>query len=87
MIYLLDFSEEGRDSIASLNKEVQKKVFKKLKWFILNINSLYLLPLKGEYSGLFKLKIGDYRAIYDIDHSRKVITVHKVGHRKDIYKY
>ena len=34
-----------------------------------------------------KLKIGDYRALYDIEHSKKIIYIHKIGHRKDIYKY
>jgi len=34
----------------------------------------------------FKLRVGDYRAIVDVDNSAKVINVLKVGHRKNIYK-
>jgi mRNA interferase RelE/StbE len=35
---------------------------------------------------IYKLKIGDWRAIYEINHDSKVVTVHKVGHRREIYK-
>ncbi len=44
------------------------------------------LSLAGNLSGLNKLKVGDYRALYEINHNKKVITVHKIGHRWDIYK-
>ncbi|NCS90056.1 MAG: hypothetical protein COZ25_02665 [Ignavibacteria bacterium CG_4_10_14_3_um_filter_37_18] len=34
--------------------------------------------------GTFRFRIGDYRAIVDIEENK--IIVLKVGHRKDIYK-
>lgn len=40
------------------------------------------------YEGLsyFKLRIGDYRALLDINPSFKLIEVRVVGHRSNIYK-
>jgi len=43
-------------------------------------------PLKGNLSGLYKLKTGDWRVIYEVNHEGQVVTVHKVGHRSDVYK-
>jgi mRNA interferase RelE/StbE len=85
-MYNLDFSLEGRASLASLDKEIGQRVLDKLKWFIQNIDNIPLLPLKGKFSGLYKLRVGDWRIIYDINHEEKVVTVHKVGHRREIYK-
>jgi len=84
--YHLDFTEGGKDSIKSLDKNIQQRVFDKLKWFIQNIDNLTPLPLKSNLAGLYKLRVGDYRILYEINLTDKVITVHKVGHRKEIYK-
>ena len=48
--------------------------------------TLIHLPLHGKYSGLFKLRVGDWRIVYEVKHNEKIITVHKIGHRKEIYK-
>ncbi len=85
-MYKLDFSTEGRRSLASLDKEIGQRILDKIKWLIQNIEVIPLLPLRGKYSGLFKLKVGDWRVIYEINHSKRFITVHKIGHRREIYK-
>jgi mRNA interferase RelE/StbE len=85
-MYKLDFSIEGRTSLASLDKKTGQRVLDKLKWLIQNIGNIPLLPLKGNLSGLYKLKVGDWRVLYEVNHDKKIITVHKAGHRKEIYK-
>jgi mRNA interferase RelE/StbE len=34
----------------------------------------------------FRLRVGDYRILYEADVARRVVTVYAIGHRKDIYK-
>jgi len=34
----------------------------------------------------YKLRVGDYRAIIDIDNKKNIIHVLKMGHRKNIYE-
>ena len=36
--------------------------------------------------GSYRVRIGDYRVIYQIDHRDKVIVIHAVSHRKDAYR-
>jgi mRNA interferase RelE/StbE len=43
-------------------------------------------PLRGELSGNWSLRIGDYRIIYRIDEDEKILTLLRVGHRKTVYK-
>lgn len=84
--YKLDFSNKGKICLQSLDKTIGQKVLNKLKWLIENAGNIEHLPLKGEYSGLYKLKVGAYRAVYEVNHDKEVVTVHKIGHRRDIYK-
>jgi len=42
--------------------------------------------LKGELSGLFSLRVGDYRAIYWINEKEGIVWLVDVGHRKRIYR-
>ncbi|MBI4824018.1 MAG: type II toxin-antitoxin system RelE/ParE family toxin [Nitrospirae bacterium] len=72
--------------LSKLDKAVAQRVSDKLTWLQENIEAINLLPLAGTFSGFYKLKIGDYRVIYEISHKEKVITVHKTGHRREIYR-
>ena len=40
--------------------------------------------LKGKDS--YRLRIGDYRIVYNIDDKNKTITVFRIRHRKDVYR-
>jgi mRNA interferase RelE/StbE len=41
--------------------------------------------LKGSNENLYRIRIGDYRVIYNIDDGIKVVSIRDVGNRKDIY--
>jgi len=43
-------------------------------------------PLVGELTGLHSTRRGDYRVIYEIDDDRKVVIVHRVQHRRVVYR-
>ncbi len=72
--------------LSSLDKAVAQRISDKLTWLSEIIKRTTPIPLKGEFSGFYKLKAGDWRVIYEVDHSEKTVTVHKVGHRREIYK-
>ena len=41
-------------------------------------------PLKGEYSGSYRIRTGDYRIVFRPVGDAKV-TIWKIGNRKDVY--
>jgi len=43
--------------------------------------------LAGDVSNLYRLRVGDYRIIYQVDGGKLIILVIHVGHRKDVYRY
>lgn len=70
-------------SLGKLDKIVKRRILSK-------VSELADEPyegksLKGELSGLFSLRVGDYRVIYWIDEKEGIVWLVDVGHRKRIY--
>lgn len=42
------------------------------------------LKLKGREG--WRIRVGDYRVIYEIDDQQQTVTVLHVGHRRDVYR-
>lgn len=79
----LVFSETAIKQLKKLEKNVCKRIISKLEMIRIRPEAYAekLVGLPG-----YKLRVGDYRVILDIDRGNLVILVIKVGHRKDIYK-
>ena len=43
--------------------------------------------LKGELSGLRRIRDGDYRIIYELRKTELVVLVLRVAHRREAYRY
>ena len=41
---------------------------------------------KVKSAGLWRIRQGDYRIIYGIDDKQRLITVVRIGHRREIYR-
>jgi len=84
--WILKITKDAFKDFDKLPKSVKNDVKNKLIWFQNNFDFVVHLPLKGELKGFFKMRIGDYRVIYEIDWERKIIYILRIVHRKDIYK-
>ena len=42
--------------------------------------------LKGEFAGLRRIRVGNYRVVYEVVDDQLVILVIRVAHRKDVYR-
>ena len=42
--------------------------------------------LKGEFSGLRRIRIGNYRVIYEVHDDELVVLVIRIGHRRNVYR-
>ncbi len=86
MEYQVEFLTEAETDLAKLDSAVRERIFKKIKWLAENFENITPGPLSGELKGYFKLRIGDYRAIYSVNPKLKLILIHLIGHRREIYR-
>ena len=35
---------------------------------------------------LWRIRIGDYRILYEVDETSEIIRIERIGHRKDVYR-
>ncbi len=45
----------------------------------------FVTPLTGR-PGTFRVRAGDWRALYDLDHEAGMLNVIDTGHRRDVYR-
>jgi mRNA interferase RelE/StbE len=41
---------------------------------------------KVKTTGLWRIRQGDYRIVYAIDDNQQVVTIVRIGHRREIYR-
>ena len=42
--------------------------------------------LKGEFSGLRRIRVGNYRVVYEVQDQQLVVLVIRIGHRREVYR-
>lgn len=42
--------------------------------------------LKGEFYGLRRVRVGDYRIIYELRNKELIVLVVRIAHRKEVYR-
>lgn len=72
--------------LEQLDKVVAKRIVEKMNWLAENLDKIRPQQLTGELRGLYKLREGDYRVIYEIIHKENLIVIHCIGHRRQIYR-
>ncbi len=82
--YRIHFLDSAVKDLERLEKPTARRIVRRIRWLAANLESIRLEALTGELSGFFKLRVGDYRVIYEVLWDEKVVIVHAIGHRREI---
>lgn len=85
-VWKVKFTFEATEDLEKLDRKIRNRVIEKIRWLKENFDQIIPLPLGGKWQGFFKLRVGDWRIIYEIENLRKEIFIHQIGHRSKIYK-
>ena len=81
---------KGRFSRTFLKKEerlpssIKQRVVKTISEML--VNPYIGIPLVGPLKGLWRVRVGKYRIIYEINEKEKVIVFHDIDLRKRVYR-
>ncbi|MGM9566511.1 type II toxin-antitoxin system RelE family toxin [Evtepia sp.] len=81
-MYKILVKKKARKFIESLPKPERVRIFKAIEQLP---NGEDIKKLKG-HSDLLRLRVGDYRIIYTVDHGTVTVIVIDAGNRGEIYK-
>ena len=83
-MYKVVFTAKARKQLIELPRLVAKRIVEKVDELTADPFSQDIKKLTG--MALYRLRVGDYRVIFDIKNDELLILIVKVGHRKGIYK-
>ena len=86
MRYALEFEERADRDLARLDAQVSRRIRNGLDVLADRAETVSHRALTGPLRGRFRLRVGDYRIIYELDRGRRLITVLRVQHRSEAYR-
>ena len=73
-----------KHDIPAVNGAWKKKIQGAIESKLLLDPLLYGVPLRRDLHGCYKLRVGEYRVIYQVKGA--AIYIITIGHRRDVYK-
>lgn len=86
MAFSIEFTTQAEEDLARIDKTIAQDVANKINWLSQNISSVTPAPLKGKFKGKYKLRVGNWRVVYALEHPSQTITIYAVRHRSEVYK-
>lgn len=86
-MFRVDLTDAARDAYARADPPLARKVarcFHQLERDPRRHSNIKRLT--GQFAGLFRYRIGDWRVLYRIDDSSASVLVHDISHRRDVYE-
>lgn len=80
----VEWTPRALQDLVKIDRIIGRRIVAKVIWLGENIAHVMPERLHREFNSSYKLRIGDYRAIYSVN--QDTITIQKVGHRRDVYK-
>ncbi len=83
-MYEVIVTNTARKQILSLPQRISSRISAAIDGLKANPRPKGSKKLEGVDG--YRIRIGDYRIIYTIEEIVKIVTIVKVGHRRDIYR-
>ena len=85
MSYRLEFTPGADRQFRKLPKDIQARLAPHIDALAQNPRPSGIKKLEGE-ENVYRLRVGDYRIVYEVREKVLLVLVVKVGHRREIYR-
>ena len=85
MSYQVEITPAAKRQIKKLIEPVRLAIVERLEQLAINPRPPGSVKMQGAES-LYRIRVGDYRIIYEVQDRTLLIAVVKVGHRGDVYR-
>lgn len=83
-MFSLEFSRRANKTLAKLPPTVSRRIVTALEELCGDPFPRDSIRIKGE-SSVFRIRVGDYRILYEVYHDRHAILIVDVDHRSRVY--
>ena len=85
MPYSISYKPSAAKALRKLHPTEQKRIVRAIEALAMTPRPPGTIQLAGG-NGELRIRVGDYRVIYDIEDDVLVVLVLRIGHRGDVYK-
>lgn len=71
--------------LAALPAKTRDRVDRRIQALARDPRVVGSKALRGQFQGLMRLRVGQYRVIYRVDDQARAVTVIQIVHRRDAY--
>lgn len=82
--WTVDFEAAALKQLNHLDRDLRARIMSKLDKLKTNPRSFGAIKMSGVHS--WRIRVGDYRIIYEIHDNVLTVLVLKIGHRREIYR-
>ena len=84
MRYSIEFVPSARRALAKLPLQMRKRIQVAIDDLAENPFPPGAKKLQGD--GGYRIRVGDYRVIYEVEHGLLTVLVIRIGHRREVYR-
>ena len=84
MTYRIEVSRRAAKAVTSLDKPLRRKILAAIEGLAGNPRPAGCKKLAGQEA--WRIRVGDYRVIYEIHDQVLLVIVVDLGHRREIYR-
>ena len=86
--YAIEFRKSAHKEFLDCEKSLQSRIVEALQTVAANPFSelIQIKKLKGAVH-LYRVRLGDWRLVYELNTDKKQLIVVKIGHRKEVYRF
>lgn len=85
MTFRIEFTKSAAKALKAIPKTDQKRIAKQIERLTQGPPDPAKAKMKGK-NPFYRVRVGDYRIIYEMQNDILLILVLKIGHRKEVYR-
>ena len=86
MSYGVERNPRAAAELSRLDRNIAGQVEGKIAEMAASAEVWQHIALTGQYRGQYRLRVGSYRVVYELDHDNRRIVVVRIQHRSESYR-
>ena len=83
--YRIEVSATAERQLKKIRREDKVRILRSISLLAGDPRPSGCRKMSG-YDDIYRLRIGDYRVIYEVDGRRIIVVILKTGHRREVYR-
>ena len=85
MTFRIGFTKSAAKALKAIPRTDQKRIAEKIEILAESLPDPAKTKMKGD-NPFHRIRVGDYRIVYEIQNEILLILILKIGHRKEVYR-